>query len=94
MPAYESVIGLEVHAQLKTRSKIFCGCPTRFGAPPNTSTCAVCLGHPGALPVLVAETGGEDCEGFGVFISRTFFRTAQYVDQSIDCILIDGFSGR
>jgi len=52
MPGYESVIGLEVHAQLKTRTKIFCGCPTAFGAPPNTHTCPVCLGHPGALPVL------------------------------------------
>jgi aspartyl-tRNA(Asn)/glutamyl-tRNA(Gln) amidotransferase subunit B len=52
MPGYESVIGLEVHAQLKTRTKIFCGCPTVFGAPPNTHTCPVCLGHPGALPVL------------------------------------------
>jgi aspartyl-tRNA(Asn)/glutamyl-tRNA(Gln) amidotransferase subunit B len=52
MPHYEPVIGLEVHAQLKTRTKIFCGCATRFGAPPNSQTCPVCLGHPGALPVL------------------------------------------
>src|SRR5262245_36852037 len=52
MEAYEAVIGLEVHAQLKTRSKIFCGCSTEYGAPPNTRTCTVCLGHPGALPVL------------------------------------------
>lgn len=49
---YESVIGLEVHAQLKTRSKIFCGCPNEFGATPNTNICPVCLGMPGALPVL------------------------------------------
>ena len=49
---YEPVIGLEVHVQLNTRTKIFCGCPTGFGAPPNTNVCAVCLGHPGALPVL------------------------------------------
>ena len=49
---YESVIGLEVHAQLKTRTKIFCGCATGFGAAPNSQTCEVCLGHPGALPVL------------------------------------------
>ncbi len=49
---FESVIGLEVHAQLKTESKIFCGCSTRFGAPPNTHTCPVCLGMPGVLPVL------------------------------------------
>ncbi len=50
--AYETVIGLEVHAQLKTRTKIWCGCPTTFGAPPNTQVCPICLGLPGVLPVL------------------------------------------
>ena len=49
---YEPVIGLEIHAQLKTASKIFCGCSTSFGASPNTHTCPVCLGMPGVLPVL------------------------------------------
>jgi aspartyl-tRNA(Asn)/glutamyl-tRNA(Gln) amidotransferase subunit B len=49
---YEPVIGLEVHAQLRTKTKIFCGCSTAFGAPPNTHTCPVCLGMPGVLPVL------------------------------------------
>jgi aspartyl-tRNA(Asn)/glutamyl-tRNA(Gln) amidotransferase subunit B len=49
---FEPVIGLEVHAQLKTQTKIFCGCSTRFGAEPNTQTCPVCLGLPGVLPVL------------------------------------------
>ena len=49
---FETVIGLEVHAQMKTKSKIFCGCSTEFGAPPNTHTCPVCLGMPGSLPVL------------------------------------------
>src|SRR6476646_613361 len=49
---YEPVIGLEVHVQLATATKIFCGCPTSFGAPPNTNVCPVCLGMPGALPVL------------------------------------------
>ena len=49
---YEPVIGLEIHAQLQTRTKIFCGCSTAFGAPPNTQVCPVCLGLPGALPVL------------------------------------------
>jgi aspartyl-tRNA(Asn)/glutamyl-tRNA(Gln) amidotransferase subunit B len=49
---YEPVIGLEVHVQLLTATKIFCGCSTKFGAPPNTNVCPVCLGLPGALPVL------------------------------------------
>ena len=49
---FETVIGLEIHAQMKTLSKIFCGCSTAFGAPPNTHTCPVCLGMPGSLPVL------------------------------------------
>ena len=52
MAKYEAVIGLEVHAQLKTLTKAFCGCATRFGDPPNSNTCPVCLGLPGALPVL------------------------------------------
>lgn len=49
---FETVIGLEIHAQLKTVTKIFCGCSTRFGAPPNSNTCPICLGMPGVLPVL------------------------------------------
>ena len=49
---YEAVIGLEVHAQMLTETKIFCGCPTAFGAGPNTQTCPVCIGMPGVLPVL------------------------------------------
>ncbi len=51
MAGYEPVIGLEVHAQMRSRTKLFCGCPTDYGAPPNEHTCPVCLGLPGALPV-------------------------------------------
>lgn len=49
---FEPVIGLEIHAQLLTESKLFCGCSTKFGNPPNTNVCPVCMGHPGVLPVL------------------------------------------
>ena len=52
MARYETVIGLEVHAQLKTNSKIFCSCSTRFGVEPNENVCPVCSGMPGVLPVL------------------------------------------
>src|SRR4030095_4749758 len=65
---YETVIGLEVHAQLLTRSKMFCGCPTTFGARPNTQTCPVCLGMPGVLPVVnrrAVEFGIRTALAFG-----------------------------
>ena len=52
---YETVIGLEIHVQLATRTKMFCSCALSFGEPPNTRTCPVCLGLPGSLPVANAE---------------------------------------
>lgn len=55
MTEFEPTIGLEVHCQLKTKTKIFCACPTEFGRPPNENTCPVCLGMPGVLPVLNKE---------------------------------------
>ena len=52
---YQITIGLEIHVQLKTRSKMFCGCPTGFGKAPNSSVCPVCLGYPGAMPTMNRE---------------------------------------
>ena len=52
---YNATIGLEVHVQLRTHSKMFCGCATAYGAPPNTQVCPVCLGYPGTLPVMNGE---------------------------------------
>ncbi len=52
---YQIVIGLEVHAQLSTKTKLFCSCSTEFGKAPNENTCAVCMGYPGVLPVLNAQ---------------------------------------
>jgi aspartyl-tRNA(Asn)/glutamyl-tRNA(Gln) amidotransferase subunit B len=72
--SYEAVIGLEVHAQLQTRTKIFCGCSTAFGGAPNTQVCAVCLGMPGALPVFnraAAEYGVRAALALGCTIGET-----------------------
>src|SRR5436309_3328806 len=53
--SYDTIIGLEVHVQLSTTSKLFCRCSTKFGAEPNTQTCPVCIGMPGTLPVMNRE---------------------------------------
>ena len=58
--AYDPVLGLEVHVELDTATKMFCGCATAFGAEPNTQVCPVCLGLPGALPVVI-EVGRASC---------------------------------
>ena len=83
MPAWEPVIGLEVHVHLKTRSKIFCRCENRFGADPNTLVCPVCLGYPGTLPVLnghaadlaatLALALGCDLRELSVFARKNYF---------------------
>lgn len=83
MTAYEPVIGLEVHAQMRSRTKLFCGCPTDYGAPPNEHTCPVCLALPGALPVpnqaaieLAIQAGlALDCEVAprSVFARKNYF---------------------
>ena len=81
--SYEAVIGLEIHAQLLTATKIFCGCSTAFGAPPNAHSCPVCIGLPGALPVLnrravdLAVTAalalGCDVQERSVFARKNYF---------------------
>src|SRR5579863_5751918 len=79
----EPVIGLEVHVQLKTESKLFCRCATAFGATPNSQVCPICCGHPGVLPVLnkkavelLVKAGlGMGCEiaGHSVFARKQYF---------------------
>ena len=71
--AYEVVIGLEIHAELNTKTKVFCKCPTVFGAEPNTQTCPVCTAMPGTLPVINREAV-QKCVTAGIAMNCTISR--------------------
>ncbi|MDE7114771.1 MAG: Asp-tRNA(Asn)/Glu-tRNA(Gln) amidotransferase GatCAB subunit B, partial [Acetatifactor sp.] len=74
---YETVIGLEVHVELATKTKIFCGCSTAFGGAPNTHTCPVCTGMPGSLPVLNKQVV-EYAVGVGLATNCTITRYCKF----------------
>ena len=89
MKLYETVIGLEVHVELATKTKIFCACSTQFGGLPNTHTCPVCTGMPGSLPVLnkkvveCAMAVGLAC-GSEITRKTIFDRMSQLISQKIE----------
>ena len=93
---YETVIGLEVHVELATKTKIFCGCSTAFGGAPNTHTCPVCTGMPGSLPVLnkqvveyamaVGLATNCDITQNSIQIIHRTIRSLSYIYQSVEMV--------
>ena len=100
MKSYETVIGLEVHAELATKTKIFCGCTTEFGGEPNTHCCPVCTGMPGTLPVLnkkvveyemcIRDSGETLGCGTGACAAVVASALNGYVKEETDVILAGG----
>ncbi len=84
---YEMVIGLEVHVELATKTKIFCGCSTAFGGAPNTHTCPVCTGMPGSLPVLNKQVV-EYATAVGLATNCSITSTANLTERIIFILII------
>ena len=87
MKDYEVVIGLEVHVELATKTKIFCGCSTAFGGAPNTHTCPVCTGMPGSLPVLNKKVV-EYAMAVGLATNCSIQETASLIERIISILII------
>ena len=86
--AYDPVLGLEVHVELNTTSKMFCGCSTAFGAEPNTQVCPVCLGLPGSLPVVNARAV-ESAIRIGLALNCTIAEWCRFLTKEL---LLSGYA--